>query len=68
MKQSKTKWSEILEIFLNEKMKNKIIANQYGFVILIALIILNTKVMVIEMIHYQLHNILIKIDQIWKTS
>ena len=68
MKQSKAKWSEILEIFLNEKMKNKIIANQYRFVILIALIILNTKVMVIEMIHYQLHNILIKIDQIWKTS
>ena len=68
MKQSKTKWSEILEIFLNEKMKNKVIANQYGFVILIALTVLNTKVMVIEMIHYQLHNILIKIDQIWKTS
>ena len=68
MKQSKTKWSEILEIFLNEKMKNKVIANQYGFVILIALIVLNTKVMVIEMIHDQLHNILIKIDQIWKTS
>ena len=57
MKQSKTEKSETLKTFKN---KQKINLNQYGQVILIAIITLKMKLMVTEIKPYQSKNIFIK--------
>ena len=64
LKQLKIEQLEILKIFLSMKKKKKIIINQQELVIFAVTIILNMKVMVMEIKHYQLKNILIKLDYI----
>ena len=66
MKQSKAEQLEILEIVLNQKMKKKITKILEELVIFIAAIILNKKVLVIEITHYQLKHTLIKLDHTQK--
>ena len=53
---------EIFRIFMNMKNKKKIIVNQQEYVIFGVTIILNAKVMTIEIKHFQFKNILIKLD------
>ena len=64
LKQLKIEQLEILKIFLSMKKKKKIIINQQELVIFGVTIILNMKVMVMEIKHYHLKNILTKLDYI----
>ena len=60
--QLKTIYGDILRIFFS--MKNKIILNQSRQLMFGVTTILIVKVMVIEIKHYQLKNILTKLDRI----